>query len=104
MAKIRAALVDEHRQELGLQETRFELQQSELEGRTSALRTKLAEAEERERAAKEAQASTQADLASARADMSLLQLQVETVTSLAEQTVNEACRHQTMQREHSSML
>ena len=101
VVKIRVALLDEHRRELELHETCFELQQVELEGTTTALSTKLAAAEHRERAAKEAQASAQADLASAQADLSSLQQQVAGVTSLVEKATKKACHRRTMQREHS---
>ena len=61
---IRGAYVDEYRWKLGLQETRFQPRQVELQGKTDTLRVKLAAAERREKAAEEAWASSQAELSS----------------------------------------
>nr|XP_020187187.1 tropomyosin-like [Aegilops tauschii subsp. strangulata] len=74
------------------------------EGRTNTLRSRLDEVERREKAAAAALISVQADLAAAHADLLSLQQQVGTATSLVQQSREEACRRQTLQREHAPML
>nr|XP_020201267.1 plectin-like [Aegilops tauschii subsp. strangulata] len=97
VAKARTDLDDEHRLKL-------ELVEAEVKGRTTALKTKLNEAEQRERAAKASQASAQENLASTRADLLSLQQQINDAASLTKKNADEACRQQTLQREHTSML